>query len=262
MASLLEVRNLAVARAGKPVLRGLTLTIAPAELHVLMGPNGSGKSTLANALAGAPDLTVTDGSVMLAGSDVLAQRPDARARAGMLLAFQYPVGIPGLSLSSFLLAALQARQPVAAESARPHRPAAAAADHVDAHLAPVLDRLRLPVTFAQREVNEGLSGGEKKKSEIAQLAVLQPKLAILDEPDSGLDIDALKYLAQAIEDLHQQGTAILLITHYNRILQFLAPDVVHVMVEGKIVKSGGPELAVEIERTGYEPLIEGKPQLS
>ncbi len=250
----LVVRNLTATVENKPILRGVGLTLAAGELHVLMGPNGSGKTTLALALAGSPLVTVTGGTVTLAGVDLLPLTPDARARAGMLLAFQYPIGIPGLSLAQFLSAARQARCPAPAAGAK-HSATPQASDPADARLVSLLERLKLPPELARREVNEGLSGGEKKKSEMVQLAMLQPKLALLDEPDSGLDIDALKLMAGAIADFHRQGTAILLITHYHRILQFLSPDAVHVMVAGRIIQSGGAALAVEVERMGYEPLV-------
>lgn len=241
VAPLLEVHDLRAAVAGKPILQGVSLTVAPGELHVLMGPNGSGKSTLANALAGAPSVIVTGGTARFSGRDLLGLLPDVRARAGLFLAFQYPISIPGLSLSGLLVASANARQSAGAGVAE--------------QLPSVLARLQLPAAMADRDVNEGLSGGEKKKSEIAQLGLLAPKLAILDEPDSGLDIDALKLIARAIDDLHQQGVAILLITHYQRIVDFLKPDAVHVMVNGRVVKSGGPQLAGEVERMGYEPLL-------
>lgn len=253
MNPLLSVQNLQVAVADTAILHDVTLAMAPGELHVLMGPNGSGKSTFANALAGAPGLAVRGGTVQFAGRDLLALAADARARAGLLLCFQYPVSIPGLSLASLLTSALGVRQPApAVPSATPSAGLASAG--LEQQLPLLLSRLKLPVEIAQRDVNEGLSGGEKKKSEIAQLAVLKPQLAILDEPDSGLDVDSLKLIAQAIDALHRKGMAVLLITHYQRIVQYLRPDRVHVMVGGRVARSGGPELAEEIERTGYEPL--------
>lgn len=254
MNSLLTVEHLQVAVADTAILHDVTLAMAPGELHVLMGPNGSGKSTFANALAGAPGLAVRGGKVQFAGRDLLALAADERARAGLLLCFQYPVSIPGLSLTSLLTSALTSRQPAPAKhSATPSADPPSAG--LEQQLPPLLSRLNLPTEIALRDVNEGLSGGEKKKSEIAQLAILKPQLAILDEPDSGLDVDSLQLIAHAIDELHRQGMAVLLITHYQRIVQYLRPDRVHVMVGGRVVKSGGSVLAEEIERTGYEPLL-------
>ncbi|MDD5109845.1 MAG: Fe-S cluster assembly ATPase SufC [Patescibacteria group bacterium] len=239
--SLLNVRNLKVSVGGKAILFGVSLKIIPGELHVLMGPNGSGKSTLAKALAGDPAVHVTGGSARFAGKSLLTQAADVRARAGLFLSFQYPVGMPGLSLSHFLTAAVRERKWDESAVAR--------------ELPPMLNFLQLPSDVFSRDVNEGLSGGEKKRSEIAQLGVLLPKLAVLDEPDSGLDVDALQALAKVIDRFHRQGMAMLLITHYSRLLKYLRPDAVHVMVGGKLVKSGGPHLAEEIEQRGYEPLL-------
>lgn len=250
---LLQVKDLSVTAANRQILSDVSWAILPGELHVLMGPNGSGKSTLANALAGSPEVAITAGSARFAGKNLLRMTADERARAGMFLGFQYPVSISGLSLSGLLQAALNARQPKKAQV--PPRKAPAAASSATDALQPLLRRVRLPPEISGRDINDGWSGGEKKKSEMAQLFVLQPKLAILDEPDSGLDIDAVKSMAQAIHELHQLGMTMLLITHYNRILKFLKPDAVHVMAHGRIVLSGGPELAEEIERKGYEKLI-------
>ncbi|TSC76202.1 MAG: iron-regulated ABC transporter ATPase subunit SufC [Parcubacteria group bacterium Gr01-1014_31] len=241
---VLEVRDLYASVEGKPILQGVTLTVGRGELHVLMGPNGSGKSTLANALAGAPNVTVASGAARLDGHDLLAMSPDERARAGLFLGFQYPVSIPGLSLTGLIAAARAARAlgPVEKQA-----------------LPALLKELQLAPEMVGRDVNEGLSGGEKKKSEIAQLTLLPPLLAILDEPDSGLDIDSLQLIARAIDRRHREGTAVLLITHYQRIVQFLRPDAVHVMASGRVVKSGPGTMAAEIERTGYAPLLGPNP---
>ncbi|MDO8559832.1 MAG: Fe-S cluster assembly ATPase SufC [bacterium] len=241
-APVLEVQDLLASVEGKQILRGVTLTVGRGELHVLMGPNGSGKSTLANALAGAPNVAVTGGSARLDGHDLLAMTPDERARAGLFLGFQYPVSIPGLSLTGLITAARTARAlgPVGEQA-----------------LPALLKELQLSPEMVGRDVNEGLSGGEKKKSEIAQLTLLPPLLAVLDEPDSGLDVDSLQLIARAIDRRHREGTAVLLITHYQRIVQFLRPDAVHVMVSGRVVKSGPGTMAAEIERTGYAPLLGG-----
>ncbi len=255
-APLLELSRLAASAAGVAILREVSLTVRPGELHVLMGPNGSGKSTLASVLAGHPNYQVTGGLARFAGADLLTMSPDERARAGLFLAFQYPVSVPGVSLTDFLVAALGARLPVAVSAARHARPAAT--DAVAAALPTLLADLRLGIDAAGRDVNVDLSGGEKKKSELVQLGVLAPRLAVLDEPDSGLDVDALRSIAAQIARHHEQGMAIVLITHYNRILKYLKPDVVHVMAGGRMVRSGGLELAEEVERGGYEPLIESK----
>jgi|SRR3989344_2318617 len=235
--SLLSVTNLSAEIDRRQILSGVSLKISAGKLHVLMGPNGSGKSTLAKALAGDPAVHVTGGTVRFAGKNLLVQAPDVRARAGLFLSFQYPVGISGLSLSDFLTAALRERKLNEVELSQ--------------QLPPMLNLLKLPPDVLHRDVNEGLSGGEKKRSEIAQLGVLNPKLAILDEPDSGLDVDALRALAKTVDGFHRQGMAILLITHYHRVLRYLRPDAVHVMVGGHIVQSGGAELAEMVERNGY-----------
>lgn len=252
-AGLLELTNLAASAGGVTILRDVSLTVRPGELHVLMGPNGSGKSTLASVLAGHPNYQVTGGTVQFCGEDLLAMSPDVRARAGMFLAFQYPVSVPGVSLTDFLVAALGAREPAGAPASRHARPVAA--DTVTQTLPSLLADLRLHAEAANRDVNVDLSGGEKKKSELAQLGVLQSKLAVLDEPDSGLDVDALRSIANQISRHHTAGMAIILITHYNRILQYLKPDRVHIMSAGRIVRSGGAQLAEEVERTGYDQLV-------
>jgi Fe-S cluster assembly ATP-binding protein len=226
----------------REILRGVDLTVAEGQTHALMGPNGSGKSTLAYAIAGHPKYTVTQGSVTLDGQDVLAMTVDARARAGLFLAMQYPVEIPGVSVSNFLRTAVTAARgeaPKLRNWVRELRAAMAA--------------LSVDPAFAERNVNEGFSGGEKKRHEILQLELLNPKVAILDETDSGLDIDALKVVSEGINRFREQpGHAMLLITHYTRILRYVKPDFVHVFVGGRIVQEGGPELADLLEAEGYE----------
>ena len=255
---LLELSQLAASAAGVAILRGVSLTVGAGELHVLMGPNGAGKSTLAGVLAGHPGYQVTGGTARFCGDDLLALAPDERARRGLFLAFQYPVSVPGVSLTDFLIAAVGARQPAAVPSVVSRHARPPAADAVAARLQPLLADLRLAPEVASRDVNGDLSGGEKKKSELVQLGMLQPRLALLDEPDSGLDVDALRSIAAQIARHHKQGMAIVLITHYNRILAYLKPDQVHVMASGRIVRSGGADLAEEVERGGYEPLVKMK----
>lgn len=245
---LLEVRNLHAGVDGKEILRGVDLTLDAGEVHAIMGPNGSGKSTLAQVLAGRETFVVTEGQVLYEGQDLLAMSPEDRAVAGLFLAFQYPVEIPGVGNMYFLRTALNAVR---------RRRGLEELDAMD-FLALAKEKLKLvemDQKFMNRSVNEGFSGGEKKRNEILQMAVVDPKLAILDETDSGLDIDALRIIAEGIEAQRTGERAILLITHYQRILNYLKPDVVHVMVRGKIVREGGPELAAELEAKGYDPLI-------
>ena len=243
---LLKIENLhaVVAEDGTEILRGVDLELGAGEIHAVMGPNGSGKSTLAKVLSGHPAYEVTDGVVTFRGEDLLQLEVDERARAGIFLAFQYPVDIPGVSIANFLRTAVQANRP---------------GEEVDIFdfqedLLARMDLLDMDQAFASRSVNEGFSGGEKKRNEILQLAMMQPKLAVLDETDSGLDIDALKVVASAVNLLHRERPemTILLITHYQRILNYIQPDRVHVMVNGRMVRSGGAELATELEESGYE----------
>ena len=234
-----------VAEEDLDILRGVDLEIQPGEIHAIMGPNGSGKSTLAKVIAGHPGYEVLGGSVELAGEDVLEMEPDERSQAGAFMAFQYPVEIPGVSIANFLRTALQARLEDGEEL-----------DLFDFQDL-LMDRMALldmDPSFAQRPVNDGFSGGEKKRNEILQMAVLKPKLALMDETDSGLDIDALKIVSKGVNTLREEdpNMSVLLITHYQRILEYIKPDVVHVMVDGKIVRSGGPEVALELEEQGYE----------
>ena len=246
----LEIRDLHVSVAeasgsSREILRGVDLTVASGQTHAIMGPNGSGKSTLAYSIAGHPKYQVTSGSVTLDGEDVLAMSVDARARAGLFLAMQYPVEVPGVSVSNFLRTAVTA---VRGEAPKLR----AFLKEMNSAMA----ELSIDPVFAQRNLNEGFSGGEKKRHEILQLQLLQPKIAILDETDSGLDIDALKVVAEGINTFRNStGNGLLLITPYTRILQYVRPDFVHVFVAGRIVEEGGPELADELEASGYERFL-------
>ncbi|HUL03559.1 MAG TPA: Fe-S cluster assembly ATPase SufC [Gemmatimonadales bacterium] len=245
MTPLLEIRNLHATADAREILRGIDLTVNAGEVHAIMGPNGSGKSTLAQVLAGHPSFTVTEGTARFAGQDLLALKPEERAREGLFLAFQYPVSVRGITNAYFLRAALNA---VRKHRGEPEFGPVEFMDLLDAKL----KAIGWDDTFLERPVNEGLSGGEKKRNEILQLAVLEPRLAILDETDSGLDIDALKTVAQAVDRLRRPDAATVIVTHYYRILTHIEPDVVHVLSGGRIVKSGGKELALELEEKGYE----------
>ena len=242
---MLSIRDLSVGVEGKTILRHLNLEVRAGEVHAVMGPNGSGKSTLAQALAGHPAYTVTGGQVTYLGRDLLAMPPEERARAGVFLAFQYPIEIAGVSNAAFLKAAINEMR------------AARGLQELDAMevlelLEQKLALVEIDRSFLSRPVNEGFSGGEKKRNEILQMAVLEPTLAILDETDSGLDIDALKIVAQGVNRLRRADNAIILVTHYQRILQYVEPDHVHVLFDGRIVKSAGKALALELEGRGYD----------
>jgi len=237
----LLIEDLRVSVDDKEILHGLNLKVEPGKIHALMGPNGSGKSTLAYALAGHPRYKVTGGSATFKGDDVLSLTPDERARLGIFLAMQYPVEVPGVSVTNFLRTAVNA---VSGQDV-PVRQFAK-------DLREQMKLLQMDPKFAERSLNEGFSGGEKKRHEILQMALLRPQLAILDETDSGLDIDALKVVSEGVNRLRGPELGVLLITHYTRILRYIAPDHVHVMVGGRIVESGGPELAEELEEHGYE----------
>jgi Fe-S cluster assembly ATP-binding protein len=241
---LFEVRDLHVAVGGHEILRGVDLTVDAGELHALMGPNGSGKSTLANTLLGNPDYAVTRGTVRYRGDDITDWPPDVRGKAGMFLAFQYPEEIPGVPVVQFLRQALAARKGIEDLSVLETR----------LSIIEWMKRLDIDPSFGDRYLNEGFSGGEKKRNEILQLAMLEPDFAVLDETDSGLDIDALQVVAHGIQEVRADRPQLgaLLITHYQRILSMLTPDVVHVLVDGRIVASGGPELAKELEREGFD----------
>ena len=241
---MLDIRNLHVSVEGQPILKGLDLAIKAGEVHAIMGPNGSGKSTLAHVLAGREGYVVTAGEVLFEGADLLGLAAEERARQGVFLAFQYPVEIPGVANVYFLKAAFNAL--------RRHR-GEAEVDAID-FLALIRSKLKIMEmddSLLFRSVNEGFSGGEKKRNEILQMLLLEPKLAILDETDSGLDIDAMKLVAAGINSLRQAGRAIILVTHYQRLLDDVVPDQVHVLADGRIARSGGRELAIELERTGY-----------
>jgi Fe-S cluster assembly ATP-binding protein len=239
----LDVENLHVTIAGQEIVRGLSLTVPRGEVHAIMGPNGSGKSTLAKVMAGHPDYQVTAGKITMDGENLFELEPDERARKGIFLAFQYPSEVSGVTIANFLRAAVQARLPEGEELE---------ATEYYAKLYEKMELLGMDRSFTSRSVNEGFSGGEKKRTEILQLAMLEPKYAILDETDSGLDIDALKTVAHGVNSLRGPKIGILLITHYQRILNYIVPDHVHVMVQGRIVRSGGKELALELEERGYD----------
>ncbi len=241
---MLKIENLHARVAGREILKGLSLEVKPGEVHAIMGPNGAGKSTLGNILAGRDGYEVTEGSVEFDGKPLLELEPEQRAAAGVFLAFQYPVEIPGVNNTYFLRSALNAQRKARGE---------AELDSMQ-FLKLVREKIKvlhLPDTLLNRGVNEGFSGGEKKRNEIFQLAVLEPKLAILDETDSGLDIDALKSVADGVNALRDADRSFLVITHYQRLLDYIKPDVVHVLADGRIVESGGPELALELEAHGY-----------
>ena len=242
---MLDIKDLRARVAGKEILRGINLHVGAGEVHAIMGPNGSGKSTLAHVLSGRENYQVTSGSVSYLGKDLLAMSPEMRAREGVFLAFQYPVEIPGVSTTYFLKAALNA--------VRKHR----GLDELDAmeFLSLIKEKMKLvemDQMLTNRPLNEGFSGGEKKRNEILQMAVLDPTLALLDETDSGLDIDALRIVANGVNALRRKDRAMLVITHYQRLLDYIVPDFVHVLHEGRIVKSGTKELAFELERKGYD----------
>lgn len=239
----LEIKGLRVAIGANEIIRNFSLRLGAGEVHAIMGPNGSGKSTLAKVIAGHPDYRVLAGEVLLDGEDILAFEADERARKGIFLAFQYPSEVPGVTIANFLRAAVQARLPEGEELE---------ATEYYARLYEKMALLEMDRSFTSRSVNEGFSGGEKKRCEILQMAMLEPRYAVLDETDSGLDIDALKVVAKGVNSLRGPRMGILLITHYQRLLNYIVPDFVHVMVQGRIVRSGGKELALELEAKGYD----------
>jgi Fe-S cluster assembly ATP-binding protein len=257
---MLDIKSLKAAAGGKEILRGITLSIGKGEVHAIMGPNGSGKSTLAQVLAGSPSFEVTGGSVTYEGRDLLELAPEERAQAGIFLAFQYPVEIPGVTNAYFLRSAYNEIRKARGE------------DEVDPmeFVGIVEEKLKIvdmDPDMLNRSVNMGFSGGEKKRNEILQLAVLEPKLAILDETDSGLDIDALRTVADGVNKLRDQSRSFIVVTHYQRLLNYIVPDYVHVLSQGRIVKSGGKQLALELEEKGYDWLVDhhvsaGAPALS
>ena len=242
-APLLEVRSLRANIADKEILKGLSLVVRAGEVHAIMGPNGSGKSTLANVLMGSPAYSVTGGDVLVRGESVLGLKPDERARLGLFLAFQYPVAIPGVTMVNFLRQAVNAT-----------RGADLPIREFRELLFAKMELLKVDQEFARRYVNDGFSGGEKKRAEMLQMAMLQPAMAVLDETDSGLDIDALRTVAEGVNAIMNPGMGLLLITHYQRLLNYIKPQFVHVLIDGRIVKSGGPELAEELESTGYDDI--------
>ncbi|API93571.1 ABC transporter ATP-binding protein [Virgibacillus pantothenticus] len=241
--STLEIKNLHVSIEDKEILKGVNLTIKGGEFHAIMGPNGTGKSTLASAIMGHPKYEVTEGSILLDGEDVLEMEVDERARAGLFLAMQYPSEISGVTTSDFLRSSMNARRGEGNEISLMK---------FIKEMDSVLDYLEIDKNMAQRYLNEGFSGGEKKRNEILQLMLLKPEIAILDEIDSGLDIDALKVVSKGINKLRDDNFGCLIITHYQRLLNYITPDFVHVMMQGRVVKSGGPELAKRLESEGYE----------
>jgi len=240
---LFEIEGLHVAAEGHEILKGVDLTVRPGEVHALMGPNGSGKSTLANTLLGHPDYRVTAGRVRFKGEDITVWSTEARGKAGIFLAFQYPEEIPGVSVVQFLRQALSARKGMDLSILE-----------LRVAIMDWMSRLGIDPSFGDRYLNEGFSGGEKKRNEVLQMALLEPEFAILDETDSGLDIDALRVVAKGVQEVRADRTdlGVLVITHYQRILQYLEPDVVHILVDGRIVDSGGPDLAHRLEREGYD----------
>jgi Fe-S cluster assembly ATP-binding protein len=252
MSGALEIRNLHVSVADQPILNGIDLLVRQGEIHALMGPNGSGKSTLAYTLAGHPAYEPTAGQVIFDGTDLLELDADERSRAGLFLAFQYPVSVPGVTVANFLRQALNARR--RAENPDDKGVSIPAFRRL---LKEKMDMLGMDYKFAGRYLNDGFSGGEKKRSEILQMATLEPKIAVMDETDSGLDIDALRIVAEGANNLREQlDMGVLVITHYQRILNYIKPDHVHVMLRGRIVESGGPELALALEEKGYDWLRE------
>jgi Fe-S cluster assembly ATP-binding protein len=240
----LEIRNLHVSAEDKEILKGLDLGVSRGQVHALMGPNGSGKSTLANAIMGHPALEVTDGGILFEGEDITEAAPEERSRAGLFMAFQYPVAIPGVTVAKYLRMAVNAHRDARGEdqiSLKAFRKQTEEA----------MELVNIPREFSSRYVNDGFSGGEKKRLEILQLAMLRPKVAVLDETDSGLDIDALRVVAEGVNTVAGPDMGVLIITHYQRILHLVEPDFVHVMFEGRIVKEGGPELVTDLEAKGY-----------
>lgn len=242
---MLKIENLHASIGDKEILKGINLTVGKGEVHAIMGPNGSGKSTLSSVLVGHPTYEVTEGSVTFEGEDILELEPEERAHRGLFLSFQYPVEIPGVSMVNFMRAALNERRQAAGLDPLP------AAEFLKL-MKQKRELVELDNKLASRSVNEGFSGGEKKRNEIFQMAMLEPKLAILDETDSGLDIDALRIVAKGVNELRSPENSTIVITHYQRLLDYIRPDFVHVLYKGRIVRSGGPELALELEERGYD----------
>ena len=243
----LEIRNLHVSIEGKEILKGLDLTVHQGQVHAIMGPNGTGKSTLAYTLMGHPNYHVTEGEVIFKGQNILTLEPDARSRLGLFLAFQYPVAIPGVTVANFLRTAINSRR----RAANPEDKGVAIPEFRKM-MKQKMDALKMDSVFAGRYLNDGFSGGEKKRAEILQMAVLKPEIAILDETDSGLDIDALRIVSEGVNTLRSSEMGVLLITHYQRMLNYINPDWVHIMLGGKIVETGGADLALHLEEQGYD----------
>lgn len=242
---MLEVRNLHATIAGKEILKGINLTVKDGEIHAIMGPNGSGKSTLSAVLTGNPLYEVTDGMAVFNGKNLLEMRPEDRAREGLFLSFQYPVEIPGVSMTNFMKSAINAKREY--QGLEPLK----ASDFL-ALMREKRKLVELDSKLSNRSVNEGFSGGEKKRNEIFQMAMLEPKFSILDETDSGLDVDAMRVVADGVNKMHNETTSAIVITHYERLLDMIKPDFIHVLYKGRIVKTAGPELAKEIEQRGYD----------
>ena len=246
---LFEFRDIHVEVVGKEVVKGVSMTIKKGEVHAIMGPNGSGKSSLSNALMGHPGYSITKGTALLDGQNLLDMEADERSRAGLFLAFQYPLAIPGVTVANFMRAAVRAQRGKDADMSDFRK-----------WFKSEMDALQIDHAFATRYLNDGFSGGEKKRVEILQMAMLKPKIAMLDETDSGLDIDALKTVAEGINRYHTDNNGVLLVTHYQRLLNYIKPNFVHVMYDGQIVESGGPELALKLEDEGYDWITKRSPQ--
>ena len=242
---ILDIHHLHASIGGTAILKGLNLQVPPGEVHAIMGPNGAGKSTLAKTLAGHPSVTITDGRVLFQGQDLTLLAPEERAHRGLFLSFQYPMEIPGVNNMQFLQLALNTHRKARNEAALSN-------EEFLQHLDALMKQMQIRPEFKERSVNEGFSGGEKKRNEILQMALLEPALAILDETDSGLDIDALRIVADGVNAMRRKDRSMLIITHYQRLLDYIKPDIVHVLVDGQITRSGGPELAIELEQRGYE----------
>lgn len=248
---MIEIKDLHVNVEGKSILKGVNLNVKSGEIHAIMGPNGAGKSTLARVLAGHPAYEVTSGEIIFRGKNLLELEADERAHAGIFMSFQYPVEIPGVSNMEFLRIAYNAKR-------KAHELPALSAEDFEVLLDSKMAALEVKPEFKNRNLNEGFSGGEKKRNEILQMAVLEPSLAVLDETDSGLDIDAMRVVARSVMQLMSHDLGLILITHYQRLLDYIKPNVVHVMIDGKIVQSGGPELALALEEKGYDWLYQNK----
>lgn len=249
---MLSITNLKAKVAGKEILKGINLEVMAGEVHAIMGPNGSGKSTLAKALAGEPHVEVTEGEILFQGKSILGMEPEARALAGIFMAFQYPVEIPGVNNAGFLRMAFNSKRKSRGEEEMDPL-------EFDDFLCEKRKIVEIPESFLDRSVNQGFSGGEKKRNEILQMAVLEPKLAVLDETDSGLDVDALRVVSEGVNRLRKPDNAVVLVTHYQRILNYIQPDFVHILFDGKIVRSGDKGLALEVEQKGYDGFVRPVP---